>query len=380
MADTAHLCAVCPEPGSLCAKCSNIRYCSRLCQEADWHSHKLVCKSFRRFGDDSRPNPSARRGIFFPVETKVPRFIWLGEPGYSQSGLANPRALLGDDDPAEGTMLVTQNVQLDRILDRVIRISMRDSFGVDGSAFNMSLLWATRGAPMNLDWNGPIVATGQRRAVDLDTTDFKMLLDWFKVYGADDVRTYFHSACVKAKGVLVYAPSDSKRLGKPAFEAVEVPMTHPVFYGHTSALASPQIAEMIELPLFARKVTPGTQQLKDDNYSGANQTATYLHLRTRDEPGSETGEDVGWAPMYWQNDVGTVLVVRQDKQPLSPKDLEVLCHWCRFKLSPLFEDGSELNYAETGGETRDHRVEIVNQITKANFETYKEEFLKGGKA
>lgn len=314
MADTAHLCAVCPEPGSLCAGCSNIRYCSRLCQETDWHSHELVCKSFRRFGDDSRPNPSARRGIFFPVDTKVPHFIWLGK----QSGSTDPRALLGDDNPAEGTMLVTQNVQLNQILDRAIRISMRDSFGIDGSAFNTSLLWATRGAPMNLDWNGPIVATGQGRAVDLDTTDFKMLLDWLKVY--------LRSACVKVEGVLVYAPSDSKRLGKPAFEAVEVPTTHLVFYGHTSALASPQIAEMIEFPLFARKVTPGTQQLKDDNYSSANQSATYLHLRTRDEPGSETGEDVGWAPMYWQNDVGTVLVVRQDRQALSPKDVEVLCH------------------------------------------------------
>lgn len=40
--------------------------------------------------------------------------------------------------------------------------------------------------------------------------------------------------------------------------------------------------------------------------------------------------------MQWQNDVGSVLVVRQDMKPLHPLHVEALCKYCRHDIAPLF--------------------------------------------
>lgn len=156
---------------------------------------------------------------------------------------------------------------------------------------------------------------------------------------------------------------------KPAFESVDVPPAHPIFRG--SGL-SPQIAEKIDMPLFTREVVQSAQQLKDDDYNDANQTATFLHLQIKDCSGSDAGDDLGWAPMYWQNGVGTVLVVCQDKQPLTLQDVEVLCHWCRFKLAPLFGEASE---RDNGEDTATNIFTALAEITRAKFEAYKKGFV-----
>jgi hypothetical protein len=43
----------------------------------------------------------------------------------------------------------------------------------------------------------------------------------------------------------------------------------------------------------------------------------------------------GWASQKWQNSVGSVIVVRQDKKPLSPLHVEALCNYCRYEIRPL---------------------------------------------
>ena len=56
--------------------------------------------------------------------------------------------------------------------------------------------------------------------------------------------------------------------------------------------------------------------------------------------------------MNWQNNVGSVLVVRSADQDVSVQQVEALCHFCQFKIQPLFENA--LGYglvrdAEGGG-------------------------------
>lgn len=75
-----------------------------------------------------------------------------------------------------------------------------------------------------------------------------------------------------------------------------------------------------------------------------NPDATFLHLccDPRADFDSRTGTlGWGWASQQWQNDVGSVIVVRQDKKPLFPLHVEALCKYCRHEVSPLFEYASE---------------------------------------
>ena len=55
--------------------CKGIAYCSLECQQADWPSHKSMCKAFAAFAGP-RPSVNMRRVVvFIPGEDK-PRFKW----------------------------------------------------------------------------------------------------------------------------------------------------------------------------------------------------------------------------------------------------------------------------------------------------------------
>jgi hypothetical protein len=64
--NTKH-CAMCTNLSmNNCTGCGAIRYCSTVCQRADWTIHKLLCSSFTAgFKDTQRPSPVHYRGIFF---------------------------------------------------------------------------------------------------------------------------------------------------------------------------------------------------------------------------------------------------------------------------------------------------------------------------
>ena len=77
LARAEDLCAMCNNPGSLCAQCHGIRYCSKACQEVDWPLHKLLCKSFNSFPSSKRPTPKFQRCIWFPEKGPQPRWVWV---------------------------------------------------------------------------------------------------------------------------------------------------------------------------------------------------------------------------------------------------------------------------------------------------------------
>ncbi|KAK3640606.1 hypothetical protein LTR56_003669 [Elasticomyces elasticus] len=68
-------CPLCDDAAPLiCAGCHSIAYCSRECQEAEFHAHKLVCKAFN--GVKEAPADGTVRVLHFPVEGK-PEFRCL---------------------------------------------------------------------------------------------------------------------------------------------------------------------------------------------------------------------------------------------------------------------------------------------------------------
>lgn len=70
-----------------------------------------------------------------------------------------------------------------------------------------------------------------------------------------------------------------------------------------------------------------------------NHNAAFLMIETDPEkPGW------GWAPPYWNTDLGNVLAVRIDDKDLAVDDVRVMCHFARQKLQPMFEDAMDAGY------------------------------------
>jgi hypothetical protein len=81
-------------------------------------------------------------------------------------------------------------------------------------------------------------------------------------------------------------------------------------------------------------------------------------------------EDWGWAPLYWNIDIGNVLVVYEDDSDLSVDELQLTCHFVRRKLRPMFEDSIG------AGLVSRTKQEVLSFITRENMEKYKDELEK----
>jgi hypothetical protein len=106
----------------------------------------------------------------------------------------------------------------------------------------------------------------------------------------------------------------------------EVPATHPVF---RDGKLSP-ISKVLGLPVRVHRLDPrpSTAIPRDPGFD--NQRITFLMIDPR----------FGIAPPAWQQGIGTVIVARDDGQPLTPRALEVLGMYID-QLMDKYEDGPD---------------------------------------
>lgn len=192
--DATHLCTVCNKCNvRFCNRCKSARYCSTACQHDDWPTHKLLCAIFSRFDASSRPTDEHFQAIFFPVDDRKPRVVWLHCKwlDYEGSRFQDPDvdSFLGPD--ARPTHVPIQyNPVLKRELSDTVYVCYRDTFLVDGSKANNSVAGITATKPGQYhDWRGPLIAYGkaglgidQTACKDLDMTDFRDVVDYFLSY------------------------------------------------------------------------------------------------------------------------------------------------------------------------------------------------------
>lgn len=229
---------------------------------------------------------------------------------------------------------------------------------------NKSIVKATRGV-MGHAWKGPILAMKEqglsmdpRFFLDIDMRDYRDVVDYFISYGVHgnvggrDKNNDRKGK--KVRGVKINCKGDQMYCGAAGYAAVDVPVGHPVF---SKAIAP--ISEPIGMPLHTWRCPP--DKAWKDNYSGSytNIPATFLHQITDEDSGSW-----GWAPMEWQDGVGSVLVVREDGRDVSVQQVEALCHFCQFKMQPLFEN------ALGGGLVHMSRAQVLGYLTPKGFRDY----------
>ena len=357
-----------------CAQCHATRYCSTECQQTDWPSHRLLCSQYSTHTD--RPDPCYKRAILFlPGELK-PKFIWVecnsyGVPGYTYESPQVQQHLggkLGSYDALPDYIRIRHNTLRDRNLSNTLEVICRDSFLIDGSSVNSSVVKATQGA-MRHSWKGPILAMKKQGLsidppvyLDVDMQDYRDVVDYFISYGTsesvghEDVGGWDRNHDWKGKmtrGVKINCEGDQKYCGTARFTAVDVPAGHPVF---SNAIAP--ISKLVGMPIHTWQCPP--DKTWKDKAVYTNVPATFLHLNTDES----SGDGWGWAPMKWQNNVGSVLVVRSDGRDVSAQQVEALCHFCQFKMQPLFEN------ATGGGLVHMSRAEVMGYLTPEGFRDY----------
>jgi hypothetical protein len=77
-------------------------------------------------------------------------------------------------------------------------------------------------------------------------------------------------------------------------------------------------------------------------------------------------DDRGWAPLYWNTEIGNVLVIYDDKTDLLVEELRLMRYFVRRKFQPMFEDAMGMGLV-----SRTKR-EVLKFITRENMEKFKE--------
>lgn len=370
-----------------CTRCKGAYYCSGACQKSDWPIHKLFCAAYSNFDLSERPTEQHILACLFPVGSNTPQMIWLPcewhQDEYSRHQLPRFGSELGLDH-CQKTVPIQYNNVLKRHLPNTLCISFRDTFLIDGSQANRSIfsIMSIRPGQQHHDWRGPIIAYSRQgqsldppACRDLHVTDLRHIADYFLSYGVDDLSTTGGPDEPKIKAVKINCLGDQKILRKPKFEPVDVSSTDSIFFtNHNSG-----IAERVELPVYTHRCTPSSAWVNDRGSSileghspFENQDATFLHLCC--DPNAEFGLETlgwGWAPMQWQNNVGSVLVVRQDKKPLSALHVEALCAYCRHWARPLLAH----SIGEYAPEKPMSKDSVLAMICRATFVIHWYEFL-----
>ncbi|PGH31813.1 hypothetical protein GX50_05417 [[Emmonsia] crescens] len=147
-------------------------------------------------------------------------------------------------------------------------------------------------------------------------SDFRTAVDFFPKFGAER-----ENARESKSGVLERRKEGEEEKRSPQYEPLEATVDHLII---TST------------------VSPNTwKAIRGDT---EDQVATLLHIEA--DPSAPTGNssgEFGWGlePFSWQNDDGSVLVVRMDGNELLPTHLWAICAFCQFRLTPLIEDAME---------------------------------------
>ncbi|GAB7335189.1 hypothetical protein MBLNU13_g07614t1 [Cladosporium sp. NU13] len=380
-------CPRCMEKATkVCGGCKDISYCSPECQQADWHVHKLLCKPFKDF---AQPAPSAnmRRIVVFLPDEKKPRFMWAPVKrhysGYSLDG--RPLAPWENIDKASVTDTehpmkpadTDINAWTGQPLGYTIQVQFDDDFQAHYSERNQAVVSATMGMDA-LGWRGPIIAyCGTLRGGDHDAQDIVELHDM-------DTRAYSHLVAYlvnhwngtpeqklrrgpKVKCVKVACKGEIEK-GLPSHQVVSVPRSHPIFNGGG---APSEVSKLVSMPLLTSKYPTSSPPLE-------NQHITFMHIGCNPKAkwtGKPDCATFGFAPMMYQNDVGTHLVASATMGNLSAETLEAFCDFCQWHIIPYVRKYVEDKAAaERGTKFAKASKQVLDQMTNAKWTEYLEQW------
>ena len=180
-----------------CVSCRSASYCSKECQKIDWPLHKHLCKIIPTM--TTRPSPSSRLAILFPVDSKSPKLVWVNCPmihlpdDEEEFEAPEVKPFLGPGyPPPTPERMICWNNQVRGVeqLDHTIIAHIRDNGRNDGSKLNQAVIACAGNTPA--PWMGPVIVLSQvgeptdPYSVFQDVTleDLRHIVDYFTWYGS----------------------------------------------------------------------------------------------------------------------------------------------------------------------------------------------------
>ena len=169
-------------------------------------------------------------------------------------------------------------------------------------------------------------------------------------------------------GVIITCVGDQKHYGLKQYVSYDVPPDHFMF---TKGLEPVPISILLGFPILTWRLPHNLVWLSDQTRGKApeaNQAALYLHMQL-----DPTSAGFGVAPKDWCFRRGSVLAVREDGTDLTPKQMEVICNYCRYVLSPKIAKVMEETNFEAPGV--DHP--IMSSLTEEDFKEFWTQYTAG---
>jgi hypothetical protein len=203
---------------------------------------------------------------------------------------------------------------------------------------------------------------------DITLADFRHLVDYLISYRSTHIREsvpdLLHSAPTTVRGVKICCHGEIKLHASEPFVSVNVTRANQISLG--SGSLSP-ISVCLGMAIRLWK-DPDTEFRHDPpGWEGgmpadSNPNVAFLMMET-----DASKDEWGWAPMYWNSEIGNVWAVREDGQDLAVNDVAMMCHFARRKLQRMFEDVME------SGSSLVNRQRILDFITWDNMVTHWDE-------
>ncbi|PWY94460.1 hypothetical protein BO94DRAFT_553404 [Aspergillus sclerotioniger CBS 115572] len=191
----------------------------------------------------------------------------------------------------------------------------------------------------------------QKNYADIELTGFRHLMDFLVMYASTEVSKSVpdlqYQAPAVVRGVKICSHGEIKlHRSEPFGKSIS-----PIF----ALLGTPLIfwkdpdAEFHHNP-------PGWNTASSVS---SNENAAYMMMETNPSEPSW-----GWAPLYWNRDIGNGWVVREDGQDLDVRDVAMMCYFARHKLQPMFED------TITPDSRLQDKKRVLSFITPENMRAY----------
>ncbi|CAG8949895.1 hypothetical protein HYFRA_00004223 [Hymenoscyphus fraxineus] len=373
-----------------CSGCKSTFYCERSCQKTDYKYHKHLCKKIGEF-IQANPREKGQNACIilkFPDNSSTPELIWWSNSYKLYNGDAFPGIGLDSSEQVVKWLRVQYPRERKYVLDHELQLYFRPKFLFDGSAKNQAMK-RYFGKDLGHDWRGDIYVARYARMEenqeantlqDFQAADLRVLADCFRLYGKvggfgfhlvrevggtcvfSDQPTFYpgpetrqagtgNDAFEEYKGELdavmgvnVTSLGDRQYLKKPTFvkhrrqEYLKKPTfvkhrvcasTHPIYCDRDKNLTTTNkmlssISLHIDIPLLVRKHGFFNQGWPTQTNPHSNPNARFMHRAAEN-----TDKDFGPPhSIEWNEMVGTVLVVRLDKKPITPQQVEAFSMFC----------------------------------------------------
>ena len=313
----------------------------------------------------------SRLAIWFPDTLKRPRLVWVGVQKDSSLLVPYFDHFLGEHHGVLWTLIFSQNQRRRLSLGHDLTLCYNESAGIIGSPINKSVRAAAGiSVPVPHEWCGPLVLLKGNPAYsfgDVTLADFRHVLDYFVTYWNKTLREEPSSNTIWGVRINCY--------GEQILHGVDKFIRAAVDWNIPEDFEVSLVSKLLNLPVKAAKIktTDAWGQYPEWNYDMEDHGSP-----TRPEHNPEAGAlfvDVnlsssGWGqiPNKWGENIGNVLLLRDDGEDMSLEEAEALCRYCTELLMPAFSQclGSKMS-----------RSEVLRYLTSEQLDNFRRELRDG---